>query len=275
LAGGASAGRRYGAAAPSLFGREMRTTVWVAVIFLVLIGLASVIGRVIFPRDFAHRAELTRNRFIDSRPHTEEELAEVDNKFGGQRAITLVHIVAGGLFLLLAPLQFVPAIRNRYLRMHRRMGRVLIIVALISGAAGLFFGLYRPIAGVREAVGIALFGVFLFIAAIKGYVAIRNGQVELHREWMIRAFATALAISTVRVAAAVIDIGQIVANNPRTQFVLSIWSGWLITLALAEIWIRYSRGRFSSDSFSSLRQQSPSRIPVPESPLISEDGSSF
>ena len=253
----------------------MRATVWIAVIFLVLIGVVSSISRVMFPVDLVHRAELMRLRLIDARPHTEAELAEVDNKFGNHRTITLLHIVAGGLFLLLAPLQFVPAIRNRYLGMHRRMGRVLIIVALISGAAGLFFGLYRPIGGVREAVGIALFGVFLFIAAIRGYVAIRNGQVERHREWMIRAFATALAISTVRVVAVVIDIGQIAANNPRTQFVLSIWSGWLITLAIAEIWIRYSRGRFSSGSFSSSRRQPPSRIPVPELPLISEDGSSF
>jgi hypothetical protein len=150
---------------------------------------------------------------------------------------------------------------------------VLIIAALISGGAGLYFGLFRPIGGVREAIGIAMFGAFLFISAIRGYVAIRKGQVAIHREWMIRAFATALAISTVRMVAGTLDLGGVWVNDPRGQFVLSIWSGWLITLAIAEIWIRYSRGRFSLASSSLPPPQLRLRIPVPESSLISEDAS--
>lgn len=250
----------------------MRATLWVTVALLVAIGVASAIARAVFTGDLAHRVASIRP-LLDLPPYPESELAEVDNKFGGLRAITLLHVVPGGLFLLLAPIQFVPAIRNRYLRAHRRLGRVLIIAALISGAAGLFFGFYRPIGGVREAVPIALFGVFLFISAIRAYVAIRKGQVAVHREWMIRAFATALAISTVRIAAAAIDYAQVWANNHRSQFVLAIWSGWLITLAIAEIWIRYSRGRFSLDSSSPQSPRVPLRIPVPELPLISKDAS--
>ena len=251
----------------------MRVTLRVTVILLVVIGVTAAIARAVFTGDLAHRVQSVRLRLTDLRPYPEEELAEVDNKFGNHRAITLLHVVPGGLFLLLAPLQFVPAIRNRYLRAHRRLGRVLIIAALISGAAGLFFGFYRPIGGVREAVGIALFGVFLFVSAIRGYFAIRKGQVDVHREWMIRAFATALAISTVRMVVIAVDVARVWANDPRAQFVLSIWSGWLITLAMAEIWIRYSRGRSSLDSSSQPSQGSPLRIPVPELPLISKDAS--
>jgi uncharacterized membrane protein len=251
----------------------MRATVWVTVILLVAIGVASAIARAVFTGDLAHHIESIRLRLIDLPPYSEQDLAEVDNKFGNLRAITLLHVVPGGLFLLLAPIQFVPAIRNRYLRAHRRLGRVLIIAALISGAVGVFFGLYQPFGGLREAIGIALFGAFLFISAIRGYVAIRKGHVAVHREWMIRAFATALAISTVRVVAGAVDSAQVWANNPRAQFVLSIWSGWLITLAIAEIWIRYSRGRFSLDSSSPQSRQLPLRIPVPELPLIGKDAS--
>jgi uncharacterized membrane protein len=206
-------------------------------------------------------------------PYREEDLAEVDDKFGGHRLITLLHVVPGGLFLLLAPIQFIPAIRNRFIRAHRRLGRVLIIAALISGAAGLFFGLYRPIGGIREAIGIAMFGGFLFLSATRGYFAIRKGDVVRHREWMIRAFATALAISTVRMVAVALDVARVWVNDPRWLFVLSIWSGWLITLAMAEIWIRYSRGKLSLPSSSLPPRQSRLRIPVPESPLISEDAS--
>ena len=112
---------------------------------------------------------------------------------------------------------------------------------LISGAAGLFFGVFHPIGGVREAIGIVIFGTFLVVCVIRAYVAIRRGNVAMHREWMIRTFAVALAISTVRVVASALDSTRAAAADPREQFVVSIWSGWLITIAAAELWIRYTR----------------------------------
>ncbi len=219
----------------------MRATGWVTVILLVLIGVAAAIGQAVFIGDLAHRAEPLRLRLIDSPPHSEAMLAEVDNKYGNHRFTTLLHIVPGGIFLPLAPIQFIPAIRNRYLRAHHWLGRALMIAVLVSGAAGMFFGVFHPIGGMREAVGIVIFGAFLFVCVIRAYIAIRRGQVERHREWMIRAFAVALAISTVRVVATGLDFTGAWGDDPRQQFAVSIWSGWLITMAVAELWIRYTR----------------------------------
>jgi uncharacterized membrane protein len=219
----------------------MRTTLTVTVVLLVVIGVAAAIARAMFIGDLVHRAESIRLRLIDAPPHSEADLAEVDNKFGNLRFTTLLHVIPGGLFLLLAPIQFIPAIRNRYLRAHRWLGRALLIAVLISGAAGLFFGVFHPIGGVREAIGIVIFGTFLVVCVIRAYVAIRRGNVAMHREWMIRTFAVALAISTVRVVASALDSTRAAAADPREQFVVSIWSGWLITIAAAELWIRYTR----------------------------------
>jgi uncharacterized membrane protein len=219
----------------------MRATVWVGVVLLVVIGVAAAIGRAIYSGDLVHRAESIRLRLIDSPPHSEAELAEVDNKFGSQRIMTLLHVVPGGIFLLLAPIQFIPAVRNRYLRLHRWLGRALLVAVLISGAAGIIFGVFNPIGGLREAIGIVIFGTFLFVCAIRAYVAIRRGRVTIHREWMIRTFAVALAISTVRVVAAALDSTRALGGDAREQFVVSIWCGWLITIAAAEVWILYTR----------------------------------
>ncbi|MDQ6802748.1 MAG: DUF2306 domain-containing protein, partial [Acidobacteriota bacterium] len=155
----------------------MRATGWVTVILLVLIGVAAAIGQAVFIGDLAHRAEPLRLRLIDSPPHSEAMLAEVDNKYGNHRFTTLLHIVPGGIFLPLAPTQFIPAIRNRYLRAHHWLGRALMIAVLVSGAAGMF----------------------------------------------IRAFAVALAISTVRVVATGLDSTGAWGNDPRQQFAVSIW----------------------------------------------------
>ena len=219
----------------------MRATLWITVFLLVLIGVTAAIARAVFTSDLSHRADRVRQRLVDAPAYSEEELAEVDNKFGGHRVTTLLHVAPGGIFLLLAPIQFIPAIRSRYLRAHRELGRALMIAILVSGAAGIFFGVYNPIGGVREAIGIVLFGSFLFLCVIRAYVAIRSGQTALHREWMIRAFAVALAISTVRLVVVAVDATRAFGADPREQFVFSIWSGWLTTIAAAELWIRYTR----------------------------------
>ena len=80
-------------------------------------------------------------------------------------------------------------------------------------------------------------------AVLRAFLAIRMGQVALHREWMIRAFAIALGISTVRLVTPIfLIILSPFGVGERELFALSFWSGWLITLGAAELWIRYSRG---------------------------------
>ena len=224
----------------------MKTALVLAVILLAVLGVAAAIGRAVFVGDWAHRAEPIRERMMHALGyhnvrHPEADLAEVDNKLGGHRITTWLHVIPGGIFLLLAPIQFLPSVRNRFLGVHRWLGRILIVAALISGAVGMFFGLFMPFGGLTEAIAIAIFGGLLFFSALRAYVAIRSGQVRIHREWMIRAFAVALAISTVRLVVMGLDIARIGVDAPRAMFAVSIWSGWLITLAVAEAWIRRTR----------------------------------
>ena len=161
--------------------------------------------------------------------------------------IVALHVVLGGLYLLFAPFQFVKRIRSRHLGYHRRMGRVLVAVGLVVGATALFMGLVIPFSGRAESVLIALFGSLFLFALVKGFVHVRAGRVALHREWMIRAFAIALAIATQRLifvpslfVAGVADPtdGRIVTLS------LAAWSAALVMhSSLAEAWIRLSRKR--------------------------------
>jgi hypothetical protein len=80
------------------------------------------------------------------------------------------------------------------------------------------------------------------VAAGKALVAIRRRQVARHREWMIRAFAIALAVSTVRIVGPSLDLLLTPAGFRLPEiFVLSLWTGWTITVGAAELWIRYTR----------------------------------
>lgn len=227
---------------------------WCGVVSLALLGIAAALGRGIFVADFVTRAEPYRQQLFDSLrrddPHVRqrsEEVARFDSRFAAHPFLTLLHVVPGGVLLILAPFQFSSRVRSRYIEFHRWSGRVLVPVAFATGLSALYFGLLMPYGGLAEAIAIALFGG-LFLAAIsRAFVAIRRHQVARHREWMIRAFAIAIGISTVRVVGAVLDVALTPAGlRPRDIFVLSVWTGWVLTLGAAELWIQYTRSRVGS-----------------------------
>jgi hypothetical protein len=222
---------------------------WWSVGLLVLIGVTAALARALFPSDIAIRMEPFRKGLLDAfglaDPFARQrpaELALFDGRFAAHPVATLLHIVPGAIFLVLAPLQFMSRVRDRHIRVHRWSGRAAVLAAWISGLAGLYFGLFMPYAGRGEAVAIALFGGLLLTAVSIGFVSIRRGRVARHREWMIRGFAVAIAISTVRVIAAVLDIALTpVGFGPQQIFVLSIWTGWILTVGAAELWIVRTR----------------------------------
>jgi nitrate reductase gamma subunit len=61
--------------------------------------------------------------------------------------IVALHVVLGGVYLALAPFQFVGRIRSQHLGYHRRAGRLLVAVGLVAGVTGLFMGLVIPFSG--------------------------------------------------------------------------------------------------------------------------------
>lgn len=112
--------------------------------------------------------------------------------------VTALHVVLGGLYLVVAPFQFVRRIRSRHLTYHRRAGRLLVANGLVVGVTALFMGLVTPFFGWGERVIIALFGTVFLVALTKGFLHVRAGRVALHREWMMRAFGVGLSIATQR-----------------------------------------------------------------------------
>lgn len=216
---------------------------------LILIGVSSSALRVAAPR-FVHEVVVpTRARalvslgIVDARAQERAlQVQEFEEKFTRYRAAILWHVIPGSLFLLFAPLQFVRRIRSRLPALHRWSGRALIVIALASILPGMWFGLFMPTGGRSETVVIALFGT-LFVAAIaRAWLAIRHKQIAVHREWMIRAFAVALGISTVRLFAAPLDLllTPMGWSSPAI-FVASLWLGFGSTSLAAELWLYATR----------------------------------
>ena len=232
-------------------GEESVRLIPAAVAGLILIGVASSAGRSIYPDSFASRMEPVRSALLRARGSLDPGAAQrpfmvarVDERFGDNRLVTYVHVVLGSVFLLLAPIQFSARLRRQHPGVHRWTGRVLVVTGLAVAIAGLFFGVFIPFAGAAERVVVGVFGGTVIGALITAVLAIRRGEVERHRAWMIRAFSLMLGISTVRIVAAVLDfVLAPLAYSTETIFVASLWLGWGGTLATAELWLRLAASR--------------------------------
>ncbi len=113
--------------------------------------------------------------------------------------ITLVHLIPGTLFILLGPLQFLSSIRTRWPQYHRWMGRVLLFCGLFTAIAGLVMNAtFPPVGGMTKAVVLTIFGIFQVAALLIAWQAILKRKIDIHRDWMIRAYAIALSVSTMR-----------------------------------------------------------------------------
>ena len=110
-----------------------------------------------------------------------------------------LHIVPGVIYLLGAPLQLSRRFRTRHYTVHRRLGRVLLSCALLSGVLALVFGLLHSWGGWLEASAALVFGVWFVACLVLAFRAIRRDDVPQHRRWMIRAFAVGIGIGTIRI----------------------------------------------------------------------------
>ena len=164
-----------------------------------------------------------------------------DVRYVQHMLVAFVHIVPGLLFLSLAPLQFIPRIRKRHIRFHRVLGRVLVSCALISGVFALVVGFRLPVfGGIATQSAVAFFGAIFLFSLVKSLWHIRRKEVRLHREWMIRAFALAMGVATIRVFLVLfMELGSF---SMEEAFGTTFWLGFSVNLLVAEVWINRTRG---------------------------------
>jgi uncharacterized membrane protein len=158
--------------------------------------------------------------------------------------VVALHVVLGGIYLALAPFQFVRRIRSRHFGYHRRVGRLLVAIGVVVGVTALFMGLVIPFSGWPERVVVGLFGSLFLVAIVKGFAHVRVGRVALHREWMIRAFAIGLAIATQRVIlfpALMITMTDPTDGRFETLLVATLAFAFVVHASVAESWIRATR----------------------------------
>jgi uncharacterized membrane protein len=216
--------------------RFLRLALWGGVAILGAIGIVAAIGRFVSVVNGGLGYDEIR-RLMPA--ESAQEAYEFDRWFVAYPALTLLHVVPGGLFLALAPFQFSSRIRNRYVRFHRWSGRALVLAALPIGLSSLILGALFPFGGPSAASAVFLAGAFFLFALVRAFNAIRRGDVTRHREWMIRMFSIGLGIATIRVVGMILF--AITHNSFHESAGTAFWIGWVSTFVAAEWWIRRTR----------------------------------
>ncbi|HXM94196.1 MAG TPA: DUF2306 domain-containing protein [Candidatus Dormibacteraeota bacterium] len=161
-------------------------------------------------------------------------------KFWPERFVIRTHIAAAMVMILLGPLQFWTGFRRRYMTLHRWSGRVFLLTGAVAACLVLYMGLHPLLGGVVYGFGLFLNGLFWLAAAAMAYYAIRIGNVQVHKEWMIRTYVlTCAGLVGVRVIFDMDFLGRRIGPDALND--LSTWANWTVPLMVTEIALQIRR----------------------------------
>jgi uncharacterized membrane protein len=155
-------------------------------------------------------------------------------------APVVAHVLAAAVYAFLGAFQFSARLRRHRPQWHRVAGRVLVGAGLVVAGSGLWMTLFYP----GAPGGDLLWGIRIVVCSamaaciVLGFTAIRRRDIAAHRAWMVRAYALAVAAGTQVFTQ---GVGEAFFGTGDLSTAVSVGSGWVVNLAVAEWAIRRPR----------------------------------
>lgn len=151
----------------------------------------------------------------------------------------LFHAGGGMLALTLGPWGFWGRFRNKYLHLHRWMGRVYLLAVLVGGVAGFYLAV-TAFGGLPTSIGFSLLAALWLTTGVMAYLHIRRGAVQAHREWMIRNYALTFSAVMLRLW---LPLFMALGYEFVEAYTTVAWLCWFPNLLVAELIIGKGRVR--------------------------------
>ncbi len=110
------------------------------------------------------------------------------------RGLLIPHTLCGTFALLVGPLQFSSRLRQRYLNLHRILGRLYFVSVILGAFTGIALAVGRP-----GLPGTSMQGAAWIVCTTVAVIAARNRQIAVHRQWMARSYAVTFTFVSSRV----------------------------------------------------------------------------
>jgi len=157
-----------------------------------------------------------------------------NERFADYRFWFIAHILGATCSLFLGPIQFWKAIRTKYLKFHRLAGKIYIVGTLIAAVAAFRLALVFDCIGCR--FSLIPLSILLFITTALAWYTIKQKNIVVHRQFMIRSYTCALAFVFVRLYLVVpMDFIFGVIKDPNIENVVTEWMFSILPLVLVEI----------------------------------------
>jgi uncharacterized membrane protein len=144
----------------------------------------------------------------------------------------LPHAIAGTCALILGPMQFSDRLRQRFIGVHRAVGRLYVTGVFIAAPLGVYIQyLNEPLGFARSFTIETVFqaGLWMLTTGI-AFAFILQGKVQQHRQWMTRSFGTGpLIFLEVRVIFSVFNV-----SDPHSIEIV-VWACTASSLFVADL----------------------------------------
>lgn len=153
-----------------------------------------------------------------------------------------IHIISGGVALLVGWTQFNESFRNRRLKLHRAIGKTYVIAALLSGVAGIHIGFYAT-GGPIAALGFISLGLIWCYTTIQAFIFIRKGEVNNHKSMMIYSYAACFAAVTLRLW---LPLLTVITGEFMLAYTIVSWLCWVPNMVAAYLIVGANRSKSRS-----------------------------
>jgi len=150
------------------------------------------------------------------------------------------HVVFGLLATLIGPFQFVRQLRNKHLRLHRRMGQTYLVCVLFAAGFAIYLALSSAVTQAYT-VGMCTAASLWIISAARAYHLAKHRKIHRHKQWMTRNYVITLFFITFMFFFKILEALNI--GTSEGNLTVLAWVAWSMPLVVAEAVMRRNKIR--------------------------------
>lgn len=143
----------------------------------------------------------------------------------------LFHVVSGSIALFAGPVQFIAAIRNRYIRVHRIVGTVYVGAVVLGSLSGYYLA-FNSAVGPLLGYSLLILSTAWLATTLVALACILQYRVEEHRLWMTRSYIVTFAFVGFRF---LFETSFLADFPPHERSAVIIWFSWIPSLLAFEV----------------------------------------
>lgn len=143
-----------------------------------------------------------------------------------------VHIVSGGIALLIGWTQFVKSWRMRFLSFHRNLGKLYVLMVCVSGVAAVCIAPFSS-TGWVAALGHTCLGLAWLGFTLQAYRSVRQRDLRRHESQMIYSYASCMSGVTLRLWLPLLLI--VFRLDFSLAYPIVAWLAWVPNLLVARM----------------------------------------